>query len=50
MTRRWLEEDERAQIFTLGAVHREVGVVNDFFHRCAVVGDQSSADGRADLL
>ena len=48
---RWLEEeDERAQILALGAVHREVGVVNDFLHRRAVVGDQGSADGRADLV
>ena len=44
VTRGWLEEDERVLILALGAIHGEVGVVNDFLGRCAIVGDQSSAD------
>ena len=43
-------EYERRPVLPLGSVHGEIGVVNDFLRRCAIVGDQSNADGRADLV
>ena len=43
-------EYERRSVLPLCSVHGEIGVVNDFLRRRAMVGDQSTADGRADLV
>ena len=44
------EKYERRPVLPLCSVHGEIGVVNDFLRRCAIVGDQNGADGRADLV